>query len=138
MLSNGIITWNMLDVYRNMLCQYLRWILINLCHYVDVDIDVEMRCVWFVWYVVSKCSVFVCVRVFECLSKLFNVALFFTWNTVTRAQSSESKFFRSHCVSSSSPLLLSQNLHPNRFIPRILGLCVKIVIYGYCLVVCLL
>lgn len=44
----------------------------------------------------------------------------FTWKTVTNAHNNESKFFLSHCASSSSLLLLSQNLQPNRFIPRIL------------------
>lgn len=36
-----------------------------------------------------------------------------TWNTVTKAHNNESKFFRSR-----TPSL--ENLHPNRFIPRIL------------------
>ena len=38
-----------------------------------------------------------------------------TWNTVTVAHSRESKFFLSQ-----TPVSGSQNLHPNRFIPRIL------------------
>lgn len=68
--------------------------------------------------------------VFLCLyHQNYSMFAFFTWNTVTRAQSSVSKFFRSHCVSSSSPLLLSQNLHPNRFIPRILLSCVKCLLF---------
>lgn len=44
---------------------------------------------------------------------------FCTWNTVTIAQSNESKFFLSHSTSE-VPSIVSQNLQPNRFIPRIL------------------
>lgn len=40
-----------------------------------------------------------------------------TWNTVTMAQSSESKFFLSDTV---SPFSRRVNLHPNRCIPNIL------------------
>lgn len=45
--------------------------------------------------------------------------VFFTWKTVTKAQSKLSKFFRSHWVLLSRALI-SQNLQPNRFMPRIL------------------
>lgn len=51
-------------------------------------------------------------------SSLDDRIYFFTWNTVTRAHSKESKFFLSHCVLLSS--IFEQNLHPNRFIPKIL------------------
>lgn len=46
----------------------------------------------------------------------------YTWKTVTKAHNKLSKFFLSH--STSPPLaasFCSQNLQPNRFIPRILG-----------------
>lgn len=41
-----------------------------------------------------------------------------TWNTVTKLHNNESKFLRSHTLSS---FFISQNLHPNRFMPRILN-----------------
>lgn len=82
-----------------------------------------------VWLCVCVCIMLVlsvCVSVwvsmYVCMYLIIIQFCIFTWNTVTRAHKSESKFFRSHCVSS-SPSLLSQNLHPNRFIPSIL--CVK-------------
>lgn len=46
-----------------------------------------------------------------------------TWNTVTNAHKRESKFFRSHRLTSPPPngeSSVLQNLHPKRFIPRIL------------------
>lgn len=65
--------------------------------------------------------VFVCMNVCYLSSKFIQfLHIFgFTWKTVTKAQSNVSKFFRSHSVSSSTALL-SQNLHPNSVIPRIL------------------
>ena len=48
----------------------------------------------------------------ENVAKIIN---FITWKTVTVAQSKESKFFLSLI-----PVSGSTNLHPNRFIPKIL------------------
>lgn len=53
-------------------------------------------------------------------SKAFRLKLKNTWKTVTRAHNSESKFFLSLSSSSSLGHLPLQNLHPKRFIPRIL------------------
>ena len=47
-----------------------------------------------------------------------SIRLIFTWNTVTIAQRRESKFLRSHFLVPSSSWV--QNLHPNKFMPRIL------------------
>ena len=46
------------------------------------------------------------------------VSTAYTWNTVTIAHRRESKFLRSHVVDWS--LVLRQNLHPNKFMPRML------------------
>lgn len=104
-------------------------------------ITATLMFIWIYMYDLYLCSVcltcvFVCVSVcvlecfwcvYECmyviyLRNLFNFCIIifcFTWKTVTKAQSNVSKFFRSHSVSSSTALL-SQNLHPNSVIPRIL------------------
>ena len=50
-----------------------------------------------------------------------------TWKTVTVAQSKESKFFLSLI-----PVSGSTNLHPNRFIPRILKYLRDFMVYFLC------
>jgi len=49
-----------------------------------------------------------------------------TWKTVTRAQSKESKFLRSQ-VPDAPSFSLSQNLQPNKFIPRILKMGIIVI-----------